>query len=372
MSDPEPCATAAYLRAHKDEICVAFEQEVAARIEPLRALSRPAIMDHLPEVLEAIAAWIEGREQDAWVGFRLLADGHALQRLGHGIDAEVLAVEYSGLRRVILHALLAVPSTPAVRAELIRFDSAMDLAINHAMHLFGRRRSAARERFVAILAHDLRSPLGAVLLSGQALQQLADDDSRVASLAARIVRAAERMNGIVDDVLALARSQLGGGIPATPTAHDLGALCRLAADELRAGHPGLEVTVDVEGDLRGAWDGDRVHQALTNLLANAAQHGAGTPIHVAAWESDDRVHVITSVTNHGPVIPAASLATLFEPFVRGPSARGQGLGLGLSIVRMIATAHGARCEVTSTADDGTTFTITWPRVPLAEVPSRPV
>jgi signal transduction histidine kinase len=365
-------AVAAYVRANKQAICEAWEVEVSQQLEELRALSRPAIIDHLPEVLGAIADWIDGREGEAMLGFKALADGHALQRLGHGVEADTVASEYSRLRQVVQRALLAVPSSDEVREDQIRFQSAMDLAVNDAMRIYGERRAAIRERFIAILAHDLRSPLGSVRLSAQTLLDLEDLDDRSTALAARVVRGADRMQRIIDSVIEFARGHLGGGIPAVPIAADMGAICRLAADELLAAHPQLAVPVALRGDLRGAWDSDRVHQALTNLLANAQHHGKDAPVVVRAWESEDRQHVTTAVTNHGPPIPSAALPTLFEPFTRAETGNRAGLGLGLAIVQMIALAHGARCEVTSSAADGTTFAIGWPRTPLEDVPGRPL
>lgn len=361
---------AAYLRTHKDALCRAWEAEVTEQLVSLRRLPRPTLIDHLPEVLEAIARWIDGDEPQALIEFKALADGHALTRLGFGIEADTLAAEYSRLRQVILRALLAVPSDDRVREGLIRFDAALDLAVNDAMRLYGDRRAAIRERFIAILAHDLRSPLGSVRLSAQTLLELEQLDDRAMALAARIVRGADRMQRMIDSVIEFARGHLGGGIPAVPSAVDMGAICRLAADELTAAHPELPVTVELRGDLRGAWDGDRVHQALTNLLANAQHHGGGAPVVISAWETDDHQHVHTVVTNRGPAIPAATLPTLFEPFFRPEGASRQGLGLGLAIVRMVAVAHGAVCSVTSTPEAGTSFTIVWPRTPLEQVPGR--
>jgi signal transduction histidine kinase len=363
---------AAYLRANKQALCAAWESEVTDQLAALRRLPRTVVIDHLPEVLAAMADWIDGHEQRAMIGFKALADGHALTRLGHGIDADTVAREYSRLRQVILRALLSVPATSSeVREGLIRFDAAMDLAVNDAMRLYGERLAAIRDRFIAVLAHDLRSPLGSVRLSAQTLLEIEHVGDRETALAARVVRGADRMQRIIDTVIEFARGHIGGGIPAVPIAADMGALCRLAADELVAAHPDLAVTVELRGDLRGSWDADRVQQALANLLSNAQRYRHGGPVTVRAWESDDHQHVTTSVTNLGPVIAPALLPTLWEPFFRGDTTNRQGLGLGLAIVNMIAVAHGAVCSVTSSAEEGTTFTIEWPRTPLAEMPDRP-
>lgn len=369
MSAARASEVASYLRQSKDAIATEWAAEVTRSLAELRQLSTPALIDHLPELIDGLAAWIEGRDADARAGFRALTDGHALQRLGFGVDGETLAVEYSRLRHVILRHLLHVPSSPAVREDLIRFDAGLDLAVNESMRVYAQRRDLVRERFIAILAHDLRSPLNAITMSVEAMTENGALPAPSVSLAARITRAAQRMARMIDSVTEFARGHLGGGIPATVLPEDMARMCQAAADELRAGFPQHQIVVECSGDLTGSWDADRVQQALVNLLSNGAQYGNGT-VTLRAWESPDRRHVLTSVTNLGPPIPVEALPTLFDPFARGTRSSRHGLGLGLFIVQQIALAHGARCAVDST-DASTTFTITWPRTPLEETPHRP-
>jgi len=121
--------------------------------------------------------------------------------------------------------------------------------------------------------------------------------------------------------------------------------------------------------LSGAFDHDRIRQALSNLLRNAQSYGSGG-IEVRAWESEDRKKIFTTVTNHGPMIPAEQLATLFDPFKRATGAHARGLGLGLYIVSEIARAHGGLCTVQSSTE-ATVFSIEWPRIPFEDSPDRP-
>jgi signal transduction histidine kinase len=146
----------------------------------------------------------------------------------------------------------------------------------------------------------------------------------------------------------------------------MGALCRDAVEAVRAAHPDATITVETRGDLRGSWDGDRVHQALTNLVLNAHQH-ATHGVRVTAWEGEDRATIYTEVANDGPAIPEAMQPSLFDPFVRGEAATRHGLGLGLYIAQQIALAHGALCTVDSSAGV-TTFTISWPRARVVPDP----
>jgi signal transduction histidine kinase len=147
------------------------------------------------------------------------------------------------------------------------------------------------------------------------------------------------------------------------------ALAIEAAHELTLAHPDRDISVDASGDAMGAWDKDRVIQALSNLLGNAIQHGTD-PIRLVIREREDRLAVLTRVTNRGRPIDAERITQLFEPFSPAlEPGRRSGLGLGLYIVQQIAIAHGALCTVRSTEAE-TAFEIEWPRVPLDKVPNR--
>ena len=170
---------------------------------------------------------------------------------------------------------------------------------------------------------------------------------------------------MIGDVLDFARGHLGGGIPANPSLHDMAEICRHVVEEVAAANPQRRIEVETRGDLRGPFDRDRVAQALGNLVGNAVEHTRG-PIELAAYETDDRMHVITTVTSHGVAIPADVQRRIFDPFARGDDAMGRrGLGLGLYIAQQIVLAHGATIDLTSD-EQATTFTITWPRDPEEE------
>lgn len=122
----------------------------------------------------------------------------------------------------------------------------------------------------------------------------------------------------------------------------------------------------MSGDLAGTWDAHRLRQLIANLLGNALQHGPPDgPVELAADGSAADAVVLT-VHNAGEPIPADVLPTIFDPLVRGPVTIQQrrtpgSIGLGLYIVREIATAHGGTADITSTATAGTTATVRLPR-----------
>lgn len=359
-----------HLRSHKSEIADAWEQALRSELQQLAPLDRATLLDHLPEVLDALAAWIEGEGPQADKGFAALAEGHALQRLALGVDLVSLHTEYACLRRVILTQLLALGCSHELRHELIHLDEALDRAFHLAVQQFTARRDTVRERFIGILAHDLRSPLTAAAMAAEGLWESPDVKERDRRRVRIIRRTTERMDRMIHDVLDFARGHLGGGIPVTPATSDLAEICRAAVEEAVHAHPNRRIEAKLEGDLRGAFDRDRVLQAIGNLIANALEHGSD-PITVHAWEAGDRHAVFTRVTNAGgKPIPKKLIPTLFEPFVRASGEDARGLGLGLYIVAEIARAHGATCEVGSSEAE-TAFTIRWPRTPPEEIPQRP-
>jgi signal transduction histidine kinase len=347
-----------FLRKERDRLIDLWEQEVRQELPTLQHMPRPVLTDHMFELLEGLGAWIDGRPVDADRGFEALIEGHALQRLGYGVGIETVMREYGKLRYVVLRELLAINPRPE---SMILLHEGFDRAVSVAIERYAQRREHVRARFISILGHDLRDPLSTVKISADILarsDKLADEHRMVI---ARIARATDRMQRMIAEVLDFARGHLGGGIPATPTLNDMVEICRHVVDELSAAHPARAIALDTRGDLRGPFDRDRVSQALGNLVSNGIEHGQGS-IEVAAYESDDREHVITKITSHGKPIAPDVLPRLFDPFMRGDDAVARrGLGLGLYIAHQIALAHGATIDVTSD-DTATVFTITWPRV----------
>lgn len=219
------------------------------------------------------------------------------------------------------------------------------------------------ERLAAVLAHDLRNPLGAILSTAQLVAKLRlVPDARADRALDRIVSSGHRMSMLIDQLLDFTRARSGGGIDIAPRAADLAEIVRQATDELEAAHPGWVIRRDVRGITRGSWDTDRLLQVVSNLVANAGQHGAaGTAISVSV-DATDADSVSIAVHNEGVIDPRV-LPTIFEPF--GAKLAGQlptrGLGLGAFIVRELVRAHGGTVRVETDDVRGTTFRVQLPR-----------
>ena len=218
-----------------------------------------------------------------------------------------------------------------------------------------------RDQFIAILGHDLRNPLQAIYATSELLERRLTDAVYV-NMAARIRVSARRMSALIDDVLDFARARLGGGIGVDiqPVADIEGALSSVVT-ELQDGKPERRIQLDVAITSSVDCDVERTQQVLSNLIGNAITHGSpDSPIRVGVATSDSEL--VMRVWNEGAPIPAGSMAHIFEPFWRPSTATGRGgLGLGLHICSQIVRAHGGNLTVTSSAMQGTEFTV---RLPL--------
>jgi PAS domain S-box-containing protein len=238
------------------------------------------------------------------------------------------------------------------------------------------RTAVFRERFLGMLGHDLRSPLNAISLSAHRLLKLGLGGDAESS-ARRIGTTTARMGRMVGDLLDLARSRMGGGMPVVRTRVDLGEAARAAVEEASSAHPGRALRCTVPGPVWGELDADRIAQVLQNLLSNALEYGPeDEPVGLTLREEAGWAEL--AVHNGGTPIPPERQADIFEPFRRaapdapaeGPGAlrRASGnLGLGLFIVAQVVQAHGGSVRVRSAAGEGTTFTV---RLPLAPQPEH--
>ncbi len=217
-----------------------------------------------------------------------------------------------------------------------------------------------QERLMAIVGHDLRTPLSVIHLGVTAALHRGGLPPEQERTLARVARSAQRMRGIIEDLLDYSRARQGQQIPVEKAVIDLGEVCQRALTELRTIAGGRELVLSVSGDPTLAGDAGRLAQVISNLVGNAVQHGAG-PIDVAVRSTE--AEVILSVHNGGPPIPPEVVPQLFEAFRRGSHAvEGKGsVGLGLFIVREVARAHGGEVQVRSDASSGTTFTVRLPR-----------
>ena len=217
------------------------------------------------------------------------------------------------------------------------------------------------EMFSALLAHDLRNPLSAILASAQLLRRRSEDP-HAQEAAARILSSGKRMGRMIEDMLDLARARLAGGIIVKREPADCRTLVERVIREHQAAAPERMIRTDYRGDFEGQWDGERIAQVASNLIGNALKHGdAGGDVHVQL-DGAEADSIVFSVTNDG-TIAAELLDHLFDPFRGGqrPAGRSEGLGLGLYIVYQIVKAHRGEVTVETGPESKTTFRVAIPR-----------
>jgi PAS domain S-box-containing protein len=218
-----------------------------------------------------------------------------------------------------------------------------------------------RERFVALLSHDLRTPLSSAKMGAELIMRR-EPSPEIVQKAAQISRNVDRADQMIQDMLDASRLRAGEklGIELEPC--DLSKLASETLAELAAMH-GDRFVLRASPQLDGTWSASGLRRIIENLCTNAVKYGAqDTPITLAIAEDGDRVQL--AVHNAGNPLPPDQLENLFEPFHRMPSAQSggqKGWGLGLSLVRGVAEAHGGSVAASSSEAAGTTFTVTLPR-----------
>ena len=232
-----------------------------------------------------------------------------------------------------------------------------------------RRVESVRRDFVANVSHELKTPIGALGLLAETMAAT-DDVAVVQRLADRVVREADRLARIVDDLLDLSTIEAQEAPTRAPMPIRL--VLSECVDVVQAAADAAEVPLLVgpePPDLEIFCDPRQMRSALVNLIDNAIKYsGANEPVEIGACVVDDRIAFV--VRDHGIGIPTRDLERIWERFYRVDRARSRdtgGTGLGLAIVRHVAQAHGGEVTVHSREGEGSTFTL---YVPLANGSAR--
>lgn len=309
-------------------------RQISQALDLVRSDQAAALIHRVRQLIAAMAAHEDGRLEGRTVKARRHLDAALL------IDVAALA----GL--LVLGWML--------------FAINRDIGRRQALEDALRDQAGLQERFIAILGHDLRNPLNAVLMAAHRLKQ-ANVSERWNRSVDYVLSGARRMARLVDQLLDLARARQTGGIPVRLTpGTDLREVVRAAVDELSAAHPRAVIVLRSDEPISGVWDPDRLAQVASNLIGNAIVHGTGR-VEVSVGTSGSEA--LLEVQNGGAPIRADVLARIFEPFERSngdAAAPNDGLGLGLFIAERIVAAHGGRIGVRSNAEDGTIFAVTLP------------
>ncbi|NTX17653.1 HAMP domain-containing histidine kinase [Myxococcus sp. CA056] len=218
-----------------------------------------------------------------------------------------------------------------------------------------------RERFVSVLAHDLRGPLSAARVGAQLILRRPEMLDERRELARRIDQNIARTDRMVTDLLDANRIRAGQRIALQLSPCDLDGIAREVIEELSTAH-GERFLLEATEQVRGNWNADELRRALWNLATNAVKYGASdAPVTLTVSRTEQGARA--SVHNVGRMIPRAEQEQLFKPFSRSRSAQAglaKGWGLGLTLVWGCAQAHGGKVIVESEDAAGTTFSLELP------------
>ena len=234
-------------------------------------------------------------------------------------------------------------------ADLIAFhiESRKELETGHRRLAEEQQQAEWREQMIAVLGHDLKNPVSALLLSTEALQQSGLNPMQ-AKFSSVILNTGYRIKGLSENLHDFASTRLGSGMQLTVEPNQaLELLLQQIITELQTVFPGRSILPTIEPGLVAAFDKKRMAQLFSNLLGNALIHGDPTqPVQVNAIRQANEY--LVTISNGGKKIPAENLEHIFQPFYRANTeGYRQGLGLGLYIAAQIAKAHHGRLEVYS-------------------------
>jgi len=337
-----------------------------------------ALRNHIHEILAFIVSDIEspqtGLEQiqkSHGVKERspipTAAETHAALRLAGGFNIDQMVSEYRALRASVIK-LWSAANTEINSIDIIdltRFNESIDQELAESVSHYTKKVSYSKDLFVGILGHDLRTPLGAILMSAKLILNIGELNERQTMLASQIVESTSRISTIVNDLLDVTRARFGSGLPVIMAPMDMGFVSRHLVDEMQLVYPKRNIILEVSGDLKGEWDKARIGQIFSNLIGNAIQYSFRDST-VTVTVKGTSEEVLVSVHNYGVPIPPEKIGIIFDSLTRAvddkvSQAEKVNLGLGLYITKDIVVSHGGTIDVTSSEEDGTTFTARFPR-----------
>lgn len=365
-----------FIERNLEAILQEWETFAATLLPAAASMSTTALRDHARQILLAVAADMQtdqtrGEQKEKSLGHGREAPGepdtaatiHGELRHDVGFDLVQLVAEYRALRASVLRLWVrqGLTSDASDFDDMLRFNESIDQAIAESVSSYSTELGKARDTFTAILGHDLRSPLSAILMSAHNAASLDIPEPAMRAVAA-IQRSAKAMQVMIRDLLEFAGERLGRELPMRPEEASLIETCNGALAELMAAHPGRTFEFEYGSDLRGRFDPARIAQALSNLLNNAINHGDRDSPVVMRARAESR-ELVVEVVNKGETLSPQHLQVIMDPTARLhlPGSEGSsGLGLGLYIAQQVANAHGGSINAAS-QDGETRFTLRLPR-----------
>ncbi|MDB5796484.1 MAG: sensor histidine kinase [Paucimonas sp.] len=372
---------AAFIRNNIDQIIGEWEVFARTQAPAADAMSKLALRDHSKHILIAIANDLEREQSESQREAKSRGDfppepvretaaaTHGALRHASGFTLVQLNAEFRALRASVMRLWMREPPSSqgaGLAASMLRFNEAIDQAVAESISSYEARMTQARDMYLAILGHDLRSPLSAITAVGEILTRTGTADDPAAGVVRILQSSVAVMGAMIDDLIEYSRSKLGGELPLVRKQADVAEIFSSSAEEVKIAHPDVTISVlESPGDCMMAVDPVRLRQAISNVLNNAVQHGdRSREIKLSMMRQADSVEF--HIRNYGAPIPEERISTMFDPFYSISDGRSDEkrthLGLGLYIARSVAQAHGGDLRAAPAIEEGALFVMTIPVV----------
>lgn len=357
----ELSATSLRMLELRDAVLTEWERRMRATIAKAAVLAEPILVNTMPVVYANIAESLTPEFSRTSIGVleTTVASEHGNERARlTNYDLSTVISEYQILRSAIFD-VLAENGLRLTESDVRIINMTLDATIKESATAFSLVQSAFRERFVATLAHDLRSPLSAMQMFAERMARTSDPEV-IRELSDKMKQNVSRMDRMIRELLDIVVFEQGERLKLHLSSFDIMEIIQQVCDE------SFEIygsRFEVVGkSVTGWWGRDALLRALENLVGNALKYGAkDTPITIKIDHYHGRI--LISVHNEGNPIPPDQLESVFQVFERAKIASDeneQGWGLGLPFVRSVAESHGGSIVNDSSPDTGTTFIIDIP------------
>jgi len=364
------------IRTRKSEILDRWIEKVLEKIPEARQNDLPVIKNSVPDLLDALADALESDDERDVV---YESDQHGQERANYTeYSVDQIVREY----RLLKETIFSVTDEQGDNLENRERDGimyAIDQAVEQATAVFSRihteknqkaiekaeallkeleERDELRDRFIATLSHDMRTPLGNTQQLADLLQErlASSEDNFIGKALRGIKMSANQGSELINTLMDVNLIQSGNPIPLQKEQSDLLAAIR---DSLEGMKPALRERITIDSphqQVMGYWDTKALRRAINNLVSNAVKYGSKEEtISIIIRQDEERTTV--AVHNQGNPIPPEKLTRLFDLYYRTRDVKAAGWGLGLTLVKGIAEMHDGSVAVSSRAQEGTTFTV---------------
>ena len=364
----------ALVREH-DTLLVRWRGQVRS-LDSAKHLDTPTLNDHIPAWLKTFAEGLLAIADSESPDPEASPIAHGVQRFDDGFDIEEVVSEYNILRDCVY--VLAEESGFELRSRARRVvDRVFDDSIGAAVKAFAESQARAVQRrrveHLAFIAHDLRTPLGAITIAAHLLERRASQanrDPETSRLLRTLARNAKQLDTLVTQVLHENTQLLTElGVQVERRTFDLWPMVEALLQDLQplATKQGTRLSNGVPDDLEVNADATLVRRILQNLITNAIDYTPGGEVLVGARDPGKELPVECWVKDNGAGIPASRIDSVFKPLESDPER--DGTGLGLAIVETFVEAHHGKVTVESVEGAGSLFRFTLPRSAPVEAPA---